>query len=86
MAAALYFIVPMSRLGGGQTPGYALLGLRLVDREKLQPPSLFRPLVWYIVSFARLIGWLTYFYDSHHRMLHDLASGTLVIVDRGRRE
>ncbi len=85
MIAALYFMVPMSRLGGGRTPGYRLLGLRLVAHRDLQPPSLVRAFIWYLVSFARLIGWLTYFVDPQHRMLHDFASGTLVIVDRGRR-
>ena len=85
LIAALYFILPMSRVGGGHTLGYRLLGLRLVDRRELRPPSLVRTFIWYAVSFARLIGWVTYFVDSRHRMLHDLASGTLVIADRGRR-
>ena len=84
LIAALYFILPMSRVGGGRTPGYRLLGLRLVDREALRPPGLFRAFIWYVVSFARLVGWVTYFMDSEHRMLHDLASGTRVIVDHGR--
>jgi uncharacterized RDD family membrane protein YckC len=78
--AAVYFIIPMSRIGGGATPGYRLFRLRLVVEPSLQPPDLLRTLVWYIVTFGRVIGWLTYFVDSKRRMLHNLVSNTLVIV------
>jgi len=83
VGAALYFILPMSRIGGGATPGYSIFGLRLVDRRSLRPPTFLKTVIWYITTYVRLVGCLTFFIDSHNRMLHNLASDTLVIVDRG---
>ena len=78
--AAAYYVVPMSRLAGGATLGYRLLGLRLVAAGTLAAPGVFRTIVWYIVTYVRLVGWLTYFFDSKRRMLHNIVSNTLVIV------
>ncbi|HLG88773.1 MAG TPA: RDD family protein [Alphaproteobacteria bacterium] len=83
--AAVYYVVPMSRLAGGATVGYRLLGLRLVAADTLAPPGVLRTIVWYIVTYVRLVGWLTYFFDSKRRMLHNIISNTLVIVARGSR-
>jgi len=83
--AAVYYVAPMSRLGGGATIGYRLFGLRLVATGDLGPPSVLRAIVWYIVSYVRLIGWITYFFDSKRRMLHNIVSNTLVIVAGGPR-
>lgn len=83
LAAALYFIVPMSAIGGGATPGYRLFGLRLVEAKSLRAPGVIRTFVWYIVTYVRFVGWVTYFIDSKRRMLHNIISGTLVITVRG---
>jgi uncharacterized RDD family membrane protein YckC len=82
--AAVYYVLPMSRIGGGATIGYRLFGLRLVAARDLRAPGVFQTFVWYIVTYLRLIGWLTYFFDSKRRMLHNIVSNTLVIVARGR--
>ncbi len=81
-AGALYFIILMSRIGGGATPGYHLLGLRLVDRRRLQPPGVASTCIWYVTSFLRSIGFVTVFFDPRRRMLHNMISGTLVVVVR----
>ena len=81
--AAIYYLVLMSGLGGGASLGYRLLGLRLVKEPDFAPPSLLRTIVWYIVTYVRIVGWLTYFFDSKRRMLHNIVSQTLVIVARG---
>jgi len=83
-ASAVYFILPMSSVGGGATPGYRLLGLRLVAAETMQPPGILRTLVWYMMTYLDLVGWLTYFFDSKRRMLHNIVSDTLVVSVRGQ--
>jgi len=83
IVAAAYFILPMSRIGGGATPGYRLFGLRLVAADDLRAPGAIRTVVWYIVTYVRFVGWLTYFIDSRRRMLHNIVSNTIVIVARG---
>jgi uncharacterized RDD family membrane protein YckC len=82
IGALLYFVLPMSRIGGGATPGYFLFGLKLVDRDNLQAPGLIQTFVWYMTTYVRLIGCLTYFIDTQHRMFHNFVSRTLVIIDR----
>ncbi len=79
-AAALYFIGLMSRIGGGATVGYRLFGLRLVDQKTLTPPDLFCAILWYVTSYVRFIGFVTFFFDPRRRMLHNLTSGTVVVV------
>jgi uncharacterized RDD family membrane protein YckC len=82
IGALLYFVLPMSRIGGGATPGYFLFGLKLVDRDNLQAPGLIQTFVWYMTTYVRLVGCLTYFIDTQHRMFHNFVSRTLVIIDR----
>lgn len=82
LLSALYFILPMSVIGGGATPGYRLFGLRLVAANTNEPPGVIRTLVWYMVTYLDLVGWLAYFFDPKRRMLHNIASNTLVISIR----
>ena len=79
-ATAAYFVLPMSWIGGGATPGYRLFGLRLIEEKTLRPPGLLRTAAWYVVTFGLFVGWLTYFVDPKRRMLHNLISHTLVIL------
>jgi uncharacterized RDD family membrane protein YckC len=66
----------------GQTPGKALLRLRVVNSDGLKPdllPALARSLV--IVLSLSLLGlpFLAVFFNAQRRGLHDLAAGTCVV-------
>jgi uncharacterized RDD family membrane protein YckC len=80
LVIAAYFIIPMSRIGGGATPGYRLFRLRLVEEPTRLAPGLGRTIVWYIATFGLIVGWLIYFVDSKRRMLQNLVSNTIVIA------
>jgi len=67
----------------GQTPGYRAYGLTLIDEATGKKPSwgiiLFRNLAA-ILSALTLVGWLMMFFRKDRKTLHDLLSGTAVIV------
>jgi uncharacterized RDD family membrane protein YckC len=67
----------------GQTPGYRAYGLKLIDIHTGEKPSwgiiLFRNLAA-ILSALTLVGWLMMYFRKDGRTLHDLLSGTAVIV------
>jgi uncharacterized RDD family membrane protein YckC len=66
-----------------QTPGYRAYGLKVIDTHTGKKPSwgitLFRNLAA-ILSALTVIGWLMMFFRKDSRTLHDLLSGTAVIV------
>ena len=76
-----YYLYFMSESGGGQTIGYKAMKIKLVGEGTGQPVPMGGPLVlWYLVlAFVGFIGWIWYFTDEKHRMLHNIASNTVVI-------
>lgn len=78
----LYFVVGHIR---GGTPGKALVGLRVVDPDQRRP-GLRRGLLRAAASLVTLLtgglGYLTGYVDSRSRTLHDIFSGTEVVVRR----
>jgi len=75
-----YYVYFMSDYGGGQTIGYKAMKLKLLNEETMQPAPLAPIFLWYLVlSFAGFIGWIWFFTDSKRRMLHNIASKTIVI-------
>lgn len=79
LLSAAYFIGFMSKAGGGRTPGYRLLGLRLVARETRAAPAFGAVLLWAVVNSVNAVGFLWYFFTAERRMLHNIVSDTLVL-------
>jgi uncharacterized RDD family membrane protein YckC len=79
LASSVYFIGFMSKAGGGRTPGYRLLGLRLVARATKEPARLGAVVLWAIVNSINFVGFLWYFFNAERRMLHNIVSDTLVL-------
>lgn len=82
---AAYYIYFMSDKGGGQTWGYKAVKLKLVDQRTKRPVPVDSMIIWYLVyAFLGLIGWIWFFTDDSRRMLHNIASNTIVVkVGRG---
>jgi len=75
-----YYLYFMSDYGGGQTIGYKAMKLKLVGEDTGKPIQLAPLFLWYLVlSFAGIIGWIWFFTDNRRRMLHNIASKTVVI-------
>lgn len=75
-----YYIYFMSNNGGGQTIGYKAMKLKLLSEETMQPAPVAPIFLWYIVlSFVGFIGWIWFFTDKKRRMLHNIASNTIVV-------
>jgi len=75
-----YYVVCLSRVGGGRTLGCRALGLRLVDQDTGELISLSRAFVWWLVAvIAGVVSWLWFFSDRKKRMLHNIASRSVVI-------
>jgi len=67
----------------GQTPGYRAYGITLIDESTGKRPSLFIIVfrnLSAILSLFTLFGWIMMFFRKDHKTLHDLLSGTAVIV------
>ena len=82
----LYFWVSTAIVG--RTPGMAVLGLRIVSREgaPLRPrSSLVRVLVLPFSALPFGAGFLGVVLDRERRALHDVAAGSAVVYDWGRR-
>jgi len=78
-----YYLYFMSDNGGGQTIGYKLVKIKLVGEDTMKSISLGQAFLWYLVfAFAGVIGWIWFFNDEKRRMLHNLASRTIVISVR----
>jgi uncharacterized RDD family membrane protein YckC len=64
----------------GQTVGYKVMKLRLIDQETGNPvPAGRTALLAVIFSLLSIISWIWFFTDPNRRMLHNIASKTLVI-------
>jgi len=75
-----YYLYFMSDYRGGQTIGYKAMKLKLVGEDSGRPIQLAPLFLWYLVlSFAGIIGWIWFFTDNRRRMLHNIASKTVVI-------
>ena len=79
LGMAIYYVFLMSDYGGGQSVGYKLMNLKLVDEVHGQPPTLTKTILWYLFTWISTIGWIWYFVDKKRRMLHNLASKTVVV-------
>jgi len=69
----------------GQTPGYRAYTLTVIDESRGDKPSLFITLfrnLCAILSLFTLFGWLMMFFRKDHKTLHDLLSGTAVIIKK----
>jgi uncharacterized RDD family membrane protein YckC len=68
---------------GGQTPGKKMLHMRLVDAKTFEEASWTKLTVRffaYFIATVSLIGFFTGLFRKDKRALHDLISGTAVIV------
>ena len=80
LVAIPYYLFFMSDRGGGQTIGYKVMKLQLLNEETMQPAPIAPVFLWYLVlSIAGIIGWIWFFTDKRRRMLHNIASKTVVI-------
>ena len=77
---------------GGFSPGKALVGLRIVDKETFEKAGfgkqLVRWLLWFVDSFPwffPLVGLITGLSSRGHRRVGDMAAGTLIIDNPTRR-
>ena len=69
----------------GQTPGYRAYNLTLVDETTGEKPSLFIIVfrnLSAILSLFTFFGWILMFFRKDHKTLHDLLSGTAVVVKK----
>jgi len=67
----------------GQTPGYRAYNLSLIDTNSGKKPTLFIILfrnLSAILSLFTFFGWVIMFFRKDNKTLHDLLSGTAVIV------
>jgi uncharacterized RDD family membrane protein YckC len=83
IVGAAYYMYFFSENGGGRTIGYRVMNLRLVDQQSLTPISAGTAALWYLIfALVSIIGWIWFFFDSQKRMLHNIASHTIVINER----
>lgn len=69
---------------GGQTPGKKFARIRVVDALTLQNASLWRLIlrfIGYLLSAITLVGFFIGLFRKDNRSLHDLLSGTAVILE-----
>jgi len=72
----------------GQTPGYRAYDITLIDESTGEKPSLFITAfrnLSAILSLFTLFGWIMMFFRKDHKTLHDLLSGTAVIVKKNKK-
>lgn len=75
-----YYILCFSKLGGGQSLGYRVVGIRLIREENGRMLGKRRVLLWLLVSVVGFVGFFWYFKDPQRRMLHNIASRSLVVT------
>jgi uncharacterized RDD family membrane protein YckC len=76
----VYYAYCMSVKGGGQTVGYKAMKLKLIDQDSGRGLSVGSVIGWYLVyTFGGVIGWIWFFTDQRRRMLHNMASRSLVV-------
>ena len=69
----------------GQTPGYRAYDITLIDESTGTKPSLFITVfrnLSAVLSLFTFFGWIMMFFRKDHKTLHDLLSGTAVIVKK----
>jgi len=86
----IYILVPFILVqslfmlkGNGQTPGYRNYNLKVVDIKTLETPPLSKIVLRnlsMLLSIVTIFGWLMMFLRKDRRGLHDLLSGTAVII------
>ncbi len=85
----LYILLPLVLVQSafmfrtGQTPGYRAYELTLINDATGKKPPLFTILFrnfCAILSFFSFFGWILMFFRKDHKTLHDLLSGTAVVV------
>ncbi len=84
--AFLYFTLSLTI--AGKTPGMALVGLKVVERDgsPLQPRAAFVRVLAMPLSFVLFgLGLAWAFFDRERRTLHDIIAGTVVVYDWGDR-
>jgi len=69
----------------GQTPGYRAYNITLIDDKTGEKPSLF--LIAFrnlsaVLSLFSFFGWIMMFFRKDHKTLHDLLSGTSIIMKK----
>ena len=69
----------------GQTPGYRAYNITLIDDKTGEKPSLF--LITFrnlsaVLSLFSFFGWIMMFFRKDHKTLHDLLSGTSIIMKK----
>ncbi len=72
----------------GQTPGYRAYDITLIDENTGEKPSLFITAfrnLSAILSLFTFFGWIMMFFRKDHKTLHDLLSGTAVIVKKNKK-
>jgi uncharacterized RDD family membrane protein YckC len=82
IASFLYMTLLWSSIGGGQTLGMRLLGLRVVDREGKTisyGTALLRYIGFIISCVAILIGIIWVAFDPYKQGWHDKIAGTYVV-------
>jgi uncharacterized RDD family membrane protein YckC len=66
----------------GQTPGKALLGIRVVKVNGgplSDLDAIIRYIGYYINTFVLLLGWIWAIFDDRHQGWHDKLAGTMVV-------
>ncbi|MDX2290171.1 MAG: TIR domain-containing protein [Hyphomicrobiaceae bacterium] len=76
-----YHAISMGGLTPGTTPGYSFANCRLVDEKTGGAPATFNVLVFALVR-AFPLSFVWYFANDRKRMLHDIATSTIVIGTR----
>lgn len=77
-----YFIYFMTEKGGGQTLGDRAVGVRTVDEATRHPMGVQEAFLWCLVfNFVGWLGWIWYFFDDRKRMLHNVVSRSVTVVD-----
>ena len=87
----LYILIPLVivqtifMIRTGQTPGYRAYNITIIDDTTGKKPSLF------IIAFRNLsailslftfFGWIMMFFKKDHKTLHDLLSGTAIVMKK----
>jgi len=87
----LYILVPLViaqtifMFKTGQTPGYRAYNLTLIDDTTGKKPSLFIILfrnLSAILSLFTFFGWIMMFFRKDKKTLHDLLSGTAIVMKK----
>lgn len=75
-----FYVVSLMHISG--TPGDRFFKLKIIDEENGKKPTTMQAFIW-TLSYVPLfyISWIWYFFDEKKRMLHNVASGTIVVSE-----